>query len=160
MRADDQACHLLLVFPTERAAHPLLLLGRESAAAQDRAAFVTDINTSRSGNQTLQLVLLFAAKRAHQRWPPLLFEDLPGAKRAALLKARQTASGQQKRSLGDLFRQRALMAEAQCRLHSRGMIGLPQLPKRLLVPVSRALNECILASRHACPPSVAIVDLK
>src|SRR5207248_6938747 len=38
---------------------------------------------------------------------------LPGTKRAALLEVRESAPGQQKRSLGDLFRQRALVAEAR-----------------------------------------------
>ena len=76
MRANRQVWHLSLVFPTERAVQPLLLLGCFGAAAQGRDAFVADRNTSGSGNQALHLVLLFAAKGAHQHWLPLLFEDL------------------------------------------------------------------------------------
>lgn len=68
----------------------------------------------------------------------------PGTERAVLLEARQSAPGQQKRSLGDLFRQRALVAEAQrCRL-SYGMMCLPELPKGLLVSASGMPHEVSL----------------
>src|SRR5258708_39247948 len=76
MWTDGQVSHLLLVFPTERAAQPLLFRGCFGAVAQGRDAFVADINPSRSGNEALHLVLLFATKGAHQHWLPLLFEDL------------------------------------------------------------------------------------
>ena len=39
-------------------------------------------------------------------------------------------------------------------------MSLPQVQKRLLVSVSRAFDECILAGRHAFPPSVSIVHSK
>ena len=39
-------------------------------------------------------------------------------------------------------------------------MSLPQVQKRLLVSVSRAFDECILAGRHAFPPPVAIVHPK
>src|SRR6266550_4343067 len=86
MRANGQVWHLLLVFPTERAAQPRLFLRCFGAVAQDRDAFVTDIDPSRPGNQALDLVLLFAAKGAHQHWLPLLFEDLDDV-RSHLLQA-------------------------------------------------------------------------
>src|SRR6266852_2188529 len=76
MGANGQVWHLLLVFPTERAAQPPLFLGCFRVVAQDRDAFVADVDPSGSGNQTLDLVLLFAAKGAHKYRPPLLIEDL------------------------------------------------------------------------------------
>jgi hypothetical protein len=76
VRANRQVWHLSLLFPTERAAQPLLLLGCFGAAAQGRDAFVADRNTSGSGNQALHLVLLLAAKGAHQLGLPLFIEDL------------------------------------------------------------------------------------
>ena len=90
VRANGQVGHLLLVFPTERAVQPLLFLGCFGAAAQGRDAFVTDRNTSRSGNEALHLVLLLAAKGAHKRWLPLLFEDLDDV-RSHLLQAEAKA---------------------------------------------------------------------
>jgi len=74
--ANGQVRHLSLVLPTERAAQPSLFLWSESATAQDRDTFITDIHSSGSGNQALHLVLLFAAKGAHQHGLPLLLEDL------------------------------------------------------------------------------------
>src|SRR6266487_5996303 len=55
MRANRQVWHLSLVFPTERAVQPLLLLGCFGAAAQGRDAFVADRNPSGSGNQAFFL---------------------------------------------------------------------------------------------------------
>jgi hypothetical protein len=70
MRANGQVWHLLLVFPTERAAQPSLFLGCFGVVAQDRDAFVADVDPSGSGNETLDLVLLFAAKGANKYRPP------------------------------------------------------------------------------------------
>jgi hypothetical protein len=81
----------------------------------------------------------------------------PGAKRAAALPARPPAPGQQKRSLGDFFRPHALVAEAQCCRLSYVMMRLPELLKGLLISTSGMPHEVSLASRHAYPPSVAIV---
>ncbi len=74
--ANGQIRHLSLVLPTERAPQPSLFLWSESATAQDRDTFITDRHSSGSGNQALHLVLLFAAKGAHQHGLPLLLEDL------------------------------------------------------------------------------------
>ncbi len=76
VRANGQIGHLLLVLPEERAAQPSLFLRCFRAAAQGRDAFVADIDPSGSGNQTLNLVLLFAAEGAHQHRPPFFIEDL------------------------------------------------------------------------------------
>src|SRR5260221_11928508 len=76
VRANRQVWQLSLLFPTERAAQPLLLLGCFGAAAQGRDAFVADRNASGSGHQALHLVLLLAAKGAHQLGLPLFIEDL------------------------------------------------------------------------------------
>ncbi len=81
----------------------------------------------------------------------------PGAERAVWLEAREPAPGQQKRALGDLFSQRTLVAEAQCRRLSCGMVSLPELPKGLLISTSGLPDEVSLASRHAFPPSIAIL---
>ncbi len=90
MRANSQVWHLLLVFPTERAAQPPLFLGCLRVVAQDRDAFVADVDPSGSGNETLDLVLLFAAKGANKYRPPLLIEDLDGV-RPHLLQAETKA---------------------------------------------------------------------
>jgi hypothetical protein len=39
-------------------------------------------------------------------------------------------------------------------------MGLPEMPKRLLVSVSRAFDEFSLAGSHSFPPSVAILHRK
>ena len=62
IRANGQVKHLPLFFTTERAAKPSLLLLFFSSCAYCSDTFVTDIDTSGSGNETLDLVLLFAAK--------------------------------------------------------------------------------------------------
>src|SRR5258708_32233726 len=90
LRAHSQVWHLLLVFPTERAAQPPLFLGCLRVVAQDRDAFVADVDPSGSGNETLDLVLLFAAKGANKYRPPLLIEDLDGV-RPHLLQAETKA---------------------------------------------------------------------
>ena len=90
VRADGQGGHLLLVPPTERATHLLLILWCLGAAAQGCNTFVADRDFSRSGNEALHLVLLFVAKGAHQHWLPLLFEDLDDV-RSHLLQAEAKA---------------------------------------------------------------------
>ncbi len=76
VRADGQGGYLLLVLPTKRAPHLLLILWCFGAATQGCKTCVADRDLSGSANQALHLVLLFVAKGAHQRWLPLLFEDL------------------------------------------------------------------------------------
>src|SRR5260370_37955475 len=51
----------------------------------------------------------------------------------------------------------ALVPQAQRCRHGGSVMGLTEVPERLLVSTSRAFDECILAGRHAFPPSVAIV---
>jgi hypothetical protein len=121
MRADGQVGHLLLVFPTERATHPLLFLVCFRAAAQGRNAFVTDRNASRPGNEALHLVLLLAAEGAHQRWLPLLFEDLDDV-RSHLLQAEAKALQHScayalalpEQSQEEVFGAEKMMVEAPC----------------------------------------------
>ena len=62
VRANGQIWHVLLVFPTERAAQPLLFLRCFRTVAQGRDAFVTDVDPAGSSDEALHLVLLFAAK--------------------------------------------------------------------------------------------------
>src|SRR5579859_2546638 len=81
----------------------------------------------------------------------------PGTERIALLETRESAPCQEKRPLRDLLCQCALVAEAQGGCHCNSMMGLPEMPERLLVSVSRAFDELRLASLHAFSPSVAIV---
>ena len=90
VRANGQVGHLLLVLPAERAAHPLLILWCLGAAAQGCNTLITDRDLSGSGNEALHLVLLFVAKRAHQCWLPLVFEDLDDV-RSYLLQAEAKA---------------------------------------------------------------------
>src|SRR6266849_10685390 len=69
IRANGQVLHLSLFFTTERAAQPALLLWFFRSCAYCSDTFVTDIDTSGSGNETLNLVLLFAAKGTNIRLP-------------------------------------------------------------------------------------------
>jgi hypothetical protein len=62
IRANGQVLHLSLFFTTERAAQPSHLLSFLRLFAKCSYTFVTNIDTSRSSNETLNLVLLFAAK--------------------------------------------------------------------------------------------------
>src|SRR5947209_9823443 len=56
-RANSQVLHLPLVFPTERAAQPLLFLRCFRAMTQDHDAFIADIGPSWPCNEALDLVL-------------------------------------------------------------------------------------------------------
>src|ERR1700694_2646844 len=84
----------------------------------------------------------------------------PGTERAAFPETRKSAPCQEKRPLRDFFCQRSLVAEAQGHCHSNSMMGLPEMPKCLLVSVSRAFDKFSLAGLHAFSPSVAIVHLR
>jgi hypothetical protein len=72
IRANGQVMHLPLFFTTERAAQPTLLLWFYRSCAYCSDTFVTDIDTSGPGNETLDLVLLFAAKGTNIGLPPTL----------------------------------------------------------------------------------------
>jgi len=72
IRANSQILHLSLFFTTERAAQPSLLLWPFSSCAYFSDTFVTNINISGSSNQTLDLILLFAAKGTNVGLPPTL----------------------------------------------------------------------------------------
>ena len=104
MRANGQVWHLLLVFPTERAAQPRLFLRCFGAVAQDRDAFVTDIDPSRPGNQTLDLVLLFAAKGTNVGLSPTFSHNAVRFSRLSLSGLHIEDARKQKVSPTPLFR--------------------------------------------------------
>src|SRR5947208_15026971 len=62
IQADHQLLHLSLFLTTERAAQPSLLQWFLRPFAKCSDTFVTNINTSRSSNEMLNLVLVFATK--------------------------------------------------------------------------------------------------
>jgi hypothetical protein len=70
IKANGQVLHLSLFFTTEGAAKPSLPLWFLRPCAYCSDTFATDIDTSWSGNETLNLVLLFAAKGTNIRLPP------------------------------------------------------------------------------------------
>src|SRR5579885_1391397 len=83
----------------------------------------------------------------------------PGAKRAAALKARQPAPGQQKRTLRNLFSQRALVIETQSSSHRHSMMRFPELLERILVTPRRFCNQLILNGHYHIRPLFSSVDV-
>src|SRR5579884_3157694 len=84
----------------------------------------------------------------------------PGTERASFLETWKSPPCQEKRTLSDLFSQRALVAQAQGSCHSGSMMGIPEMPKCLLVSMHCAFDEFGYAGSHSFPPSVAIVQRK
>src|SRR5215469_6754538 len=65
-----------------------------------------------------------------------------------MVETRQSAPGQEKGSLRNILRKRAVMAETKRRRHRDGMMSFPELAKRLLVSASRSLDEIIFAGNQ------------